>query len=81
MKALYEFFRPGASVENIQYLSSARDDIQAGHSEHSEKQSLKTIDEFFSYINCVASDKASPKYTRFSYGNGNGNGNDFILRG
>ena len=50
MKALYEFLRPGASGENIQYLSSARDDIQAGHSEHSVKQSLKTIDEFFSYI-------------------------------
>ena len=50
MKALYEFLWPGASGENIQYLSSARDDIQAGHSEHSLKQSLKTIDEFFSYI-------------------------------
>ena len=50
MKALYEFLRPGASGENIQYLSSARDDIQAGHSEHSVKQSLKTIEEFFSYI-------------------------------
>ena len=27
MKDLYEFLRPGASGENIQYLSSARDDI------------------------------------------------------
>ena len=50
MKALYEFLRPGASGENIQYLSSARDDIQAGHIEHSVKQSLKTIDEFVPYI-------------------------------
>ena len=41
MKALYEFLRPGASRENIQYLSSARDDIRDGHSEHSVKQSVK----------------------------------------
>ena len=50
MKALYEFLWPGDSGENIQYLSSTRDDIQAGDSEHSVKQSLKTTDEFFSYI-------------------------------
>ena len=45
------FLRPGTSGENISYLSSARHDIQAGHSEHSAKQgrprSLKSIDEFF----------------------------------
>ena len=53
MKALHEFLRPGASGENIQYLSSLRDDIQAGHSEHSVKQSLKTMDEFF-FLYCVS---------------------------
>ena len=34
-------------------------------SEHSVKQSLKTRRMFF--LHCVASDKASPKYTRLSY--------------
>ena len=51
MRTLYDFLRPGASGENIRYSSSARDDIQAGHSEHSASQgrprSLKTIDDFF----------------------------------
>ena len=51
LMALYEFLRPGANGENIRYSSSARDDIQEGHGEHSAKQgrprSLKTIDEFF----------------------------------
>ena len=51
LRALYEFLRPGASGENIRYSSSAIDDIQEGHGEHSAKQGrpryLKTIDEFF----------------------------------
>ena len=51
IRALNKFLRPETSGENIRYSSFARDDIQAGHSEHSASQgrprSLKTIDNVF----------------------------------
>ena len=41
----------------IQYLSSAKDDIQAGHSKTFSETSVENYRRFF-FLHCVASDKA-----------------------